>query len=94
MPISTRKASASILVVGYAAMKPATGPEATYITSMAITIAAIMISMSCAMPIAVMMESSEKTRSTTISCATTRSSAARGEAVLACWSPSRASTSA
>ena len=55
------------MVVGYSAMNAATGPEAAYITSIAITIAAIMISMSCAMPIAVMMESSENTRSTTIS---------------------------
>ena len=44
---------------------------------MAITTAAIMISMSCAMPIAVTIESSENTRSTTTICATTSENAAR-----------------
>ena len=45
-------------------MKRATGPDATYITIIAITTAAIMISMSCAMPIAVTIELIENTRST------------------------------
>ena len=56
-------------------MKAETGPAARYITSIAITTAAIMISMSLRQPIAVMMESSEKTRSITTSCATTKAKA-------------------
>ena len=44
------------------------GRTATYITIIAITTAAIMISMSSAMPIAVTIESIENTRSTTTSC--------------------------
>ena len=37
-------------------IKPVTGPDAAYITIMAITIAATMISICSAMPIAVMIE--------------------------------------
>ena len=51
-------------------MKRATGPDATYITIIAITTAAIMISMSCAMPIAVTIELTENTRSTATICST------------------------
>src|SRR5215211_3473735 len=74
-------------------MKSATGPEAAYITSMAMTIAATMTSMSSAIPIAVMMESSENTRSMTISCMITRVSGARGEAAAVSACGSRASIS-
>ena len=52
------------------ATKCATGPDARYITPTAITTAAIMISMSCAMPIAVTIESIEKTRSIATTCST------------------------
>src|SRR3954454_14622327 len=62
-PISTRKASDSILVVGCSATNFATGPDDTYMITQAITTAATMISRSCAIPIAVMMESSENTMS-------------------------------
>ena len=41
----------------------ATGPDETYMMKQAITTAATMICRSCAMPIAVMIESSENTRS-------------------------------
>src|ERR1700733_11447367 len=92
MPISTRNASASILVVGYSATNFATGPDDTYITMQAMTTAAIMISRSCAMPIAVMIESSENTISTTMIWTMTQKNAlAFGAALL---SGSRASTSA
>ena len=50
-------------MVGYFWMKADTGTAAKYITSIAISTAAIMISTSCASPIAVMIELSEKTRS-------------------------------
>jgi hypothetical protein len=56
-------------------MNAPTGPAAAYITIMAMTTAAIMTSRSSAMPIAVMIESSEKTRSTTTSCATIQANA-------------------
>ena len=48
-------------------MKAPTGPAAKYITIIAMTTAAIITSKSSAMPIAVMIESSEKTRSTATS---------------------------
>src|SRR6185312_16671425 len=67
-PISTRNASASILVVGWSATNFATGPDDTYMTAQATTTAATMISISCAMPIAVMIESSENTISMTMIC--------------------------
>ena len=53
-------------------MKCDTGPEAAYMTMMAMTTAAIMISMSFAMPMAVMIELSENTRSIRTSCTTTQ----------------------
>src|ERR1700693_5752787 len=62
-PISTKNASASILVVGCSATNRATGPDETYMMTQAITTAAIMISSCCDMPIAVMIESSENTMS-------------------------------
>src|SRR3569623_133976 len=64
-PISTRNASASILVVGYSATNAATGPDDRYITAQAMITAATMIRRSCAMPIAVMTESNEKMMSIT-----------------------------
>ena len=62
-PIRSRKASASIFVVGLRLMKSATGPDATYITPIATMTAAIITSMSSAMPTAVRMESTENTAS-------------------------------
>ena len=91
-PISTRNASASILVVGCSATKRATGPDETYITMQAMITAAIMISRSFAMPIAVMMESSENTRSTTMICRMIQKNALCGPCAAAS-PPSRASTS-
>jgi len=44
----------------------ATGPDDTYMMTQAITTAAIMMARSCAMPIAVIMESSENTMSMTM----------------------------
>src|SRR5262245_28883046 len=71
-PISSRKASASIFVVGCSAMKAPTGPAATYITIMAMTMAAIISSICWTSPIAVRIESSENTRSMSTNCTTTR----------------------
>src|SRR6185437_5911097 len=67
-PISSRKASASILVVGWRAMKPATVPEAAYMMPTAITTAAIMTSTFWAMPMAVTIESMENTMSMAMIC--------------------------
>jgi hypothetical protein len=52
-------------------MKAATGSEATCITIIARTTAAIIIATWFARPMAVVIESSENTRSITMSCATT-----------------------
>ena len=67
--ISNRNDSASIFVVGYFATNALTGPDETYITPTAMITAMIINSMSRAMPIAVTMESTENTRSITITCA-------------------------
>ena len=90
-PINTRKASASILVVGCSATKRATGPDDTYMITQAMITAAIMISRSCAMPIAVMMESSENTISITMIWMITQKNALDPDASP--FSSSRASTS-
>ena len=63
MPISSRKLRASILTVGCSETNLLSGPEAKSITPTAITTAAIITSMSSAMPTAVITESSEKTMS-------------------------------
>ncbi len=67
-------------------MKSPTGPAAAYITIIAMTTAAIMISISSAMPIAVMIESSENTRSIATNCATTKPNAVRRLLVVSCSS--------
>ena len=61
-------------------------------TKQAITTAAIMISRSCAMPIAVMMESSENTMSMTMICMITQKNALAFDSLSG--SPWLASTSA
>ena len=55
-PTSSRNDSASILTVGWALTKRAVGSAASSMTAMAITIAATMIGMCSAMPIAVITE--------------------------------------
>src|SRR5215467_6800207 len=92
-PISSRKASASILVVGCSAMKAPTGLAARYITIIAMRTAAIITSICSAMPIAVMIESSEKTRSMSTSWAMIRENAARAGTARGSSLPSRPSTS-
>src|SRR3546814_4351029 len=62
-PISSRKASASILVVGWRRMKLLIGKAANIITAMAMTTAVTMIGRLSVMPTAVITESSENTRS-------------------------------
>src|ERR1700710_3261543 len=84
-PISTRNASASILVVGCSATNFATGPDDTYMITQAITTAATMISRSCAMPIAVMIESSENTMSMTMIWTITQKNALGADASAPCW---------
>ena len=75
-------------------MKPATDPDAAYITTMAMSTAAIMTSMSCAMPIAVMIESIENTRSMTTELQTTKQECAAGRRAGRPPRPRRASISA
>ena len=62
-PTSSRNDSASILTVGWALTKRAVGSAASSMTAIAITIAATMIGTWSAMPIAVITELSENTRS-------------------------------
>ena len=59
-------------MVGCSLTNVAIGPDDTYMMRQAITTAAIMIVKSCAMPMAVMMESSENTMSMTMICAITQ----------------------
>src|ERR1700688_3911440 len=65
-PISTRNASASILVVGCSATNRATGPDDTYMMRQAMMTAAIMMGGSCALPMAVIIETNENTISMTM----------------------------
>ncbi len=65
MPIMMRKPSASITTVGFAAMKRESGSAAISITVTAVTTAITMIGTCSVMPTAVMIESIEKTRSST-----------------------------
>ena len=58
-----KKHKPSIFVVGWRLIKPPTGPAAAYMMPMEMQIAATMTSMWRASPTAVMIESSEKTRS-------------------------------
>ena len=62
-PMSRRKASASILTLGWRSTKPLTAPAEPSITSMASTMAVTMMESRLAMPTAVITESSEKTMS-------------------------------
>ncbi len=63
MPIISRKASASITMVGFFSMKRDSGFTATSITVTATMTAMYMMAISSVMPTAVMIESIEKTRS-------------------------------
>ena len=63
MPIISRKPSASITIVGFFSMKLASGVAATSITVIATMTAMYMIASSSVMPTAVMIESTENTRS-------------------------------
>ena len=62
-PIRIRKASASILIVGWGSTKSPIGRAANIITPTAMTIASTMTATSFAMPTAVITESSENTMS-------------------------------
>ena len=63
MPIIKRKPSASMTMVGFFSMKSASGVAASIITDTATITAIYMMAISSVMPTAVMMESMEKTRS-------------------------------
>ena len=92
-PISTRKDSASILMVGFSSTNEDTGPAASIITSTAATMAATITGRSSTKPTAVMTESSENTTSITAICASTPKKptlepplrAAAGSASIALW---------
>jgi hypothetical protein len=68
-PISSTKDSASIFTLGCAWMNRTIGPEATSMITTAMTMAAAMTQICCAMPTAVMTESNEKTMSSITICA-------------------------
>ena len=72
--MSTRNASASILMVGCLSTNALIGSAANSMMPNATTLAAIMIETLFAMPTAVMTESSENTISMTIICSTVPSS--------------------
>ena len=91
-PIINRKASASMRVVGWREMKPETAPEAAYMMATATTTAAIITPMCSAMPMAVTIELTEKTRSMTMICETIMAKPAPVVASAPC-SPAAASTS-
>ena len=63
MPIMRRKPSASMTMVGLAAMKRPSGSAANSITAMATITAMYMMARCSVMPTAVMIESTENTRS-------------------------------
>ena len=69
-------------------MKPFTASMAKSMMAMAITIAAIMIATSSTIPTAVITESSEKTMSSTMICATTPTKPRRPPARAGSCSPS------
>ena len=84
VPISSRKLSASILIVGCRSTNRASGPDAASMISTATMTAVAMTHSSFAIPTAVITLSSENTMSRTMICASTPPKLAAARAGSAC----------